>query len=565
MGNSNKDKEILRLKSENSALKEENVFLKSTSDFSYKITKSANKVANLTEFCKIIHQELMKIIACENFYIALYDPNKQEFHFPYHVDKYDQITDDTYLRLDGSLTDYIRRSGKARLIDGRVEDDLYNNGEIKKMIGEPTSIWMGAPLYSAEEKVIGVVAVQNYEDEVAYTEVDLYLLKYVARLVGLELELLKAKQDAEKADRLKSEFLANVSHEVRTPMNAIMGFAGILSGKQDPMMVKKYAPIIVENGKNLLKLLDDVLDLSRIESGNVDLRLEEIDLRLLFKKIFVNFKDTLMSDKQKVLDIVYNENIPLKVYLDPKRIQQVMDNLINNAIKFTDKGSVSFDYGVVNNYLQFEVKDTGKGIDNDNKDKVFEKFYRIQDDRFFQTGQGLGLSICKNLVNKMGGIIWIEDNIPNGSIFKFKIPYRPVKVPVLLPNSNHEDKEIDIDFSDKNILVVDDEQVNLLLLDAFLSITKANLVFAKNAKDAIDMALSTKIDLILMDCKMSGNPKAGIEATKEILQHKPNLPIIMQTAYVNGIEKEALSAGCIGYLSKPIVLSKLLELIRKSL
>ncbi|MDD3263193.1 MAG: ATP-binding protein [Candidatus Absconditabacteria bacterium] len=568
MGTSENNEEILRLTSENLKHKQTISYLSKIGQFSYKITRNVNKVSDLTEFCKIIHQELMKIIACENFYIALYDDNRKEFHFPYHVDKYDKIDDDTYMKLPGSLTDYIRRSGKAMLIDDIVEDDLYQKDEIVKMIGEPTSIWMGTPLFSAEENVIGVVAVQNYEDKSAYKEADLSLLKQVSRFIGVEIELLRAKQNAEKANKLKSEFLANVSHEIRTPMNAIMGFAGILSRSVLSLEQQDYCYIIETNGQKLLDLLDDVLDLSKIESGNVDLKIEEVDLKPFFQSIFFNFTNTISLDKKESIDIVFSNKSPdIKVYLDPKRLQQIVDNLITNSIKFTEKGLIKFGYTIVNDFIEIEVKDTGLGIVEEYKDKIFEKFYRIQDDRLSKNGQGLGLAICKSLVTKMGGEIWVENNDPCGSSFRFKLPYRPVesvKSSDIKNNTEVFEEYQKLDFTDKVILLVDDESINILLLETILKATNAVLISAKNSQEAIDFVLDQKIDLILMDCKMDGNSKAGIYATKEILKHR-QIPIIMQTAYVNGIELEAMQAGCVGYISKPINHHQLLLMINKYL
>lgn len=568
MGKPENNEEILRLTSEIVKHKQTISYLSKIGQFSYKITRNISKVSNLTEFCKIIHQELMKIIACENFYIALYDDNRKEFHFPYHVDEKDEV-DDTYMSLEFSFTDYVRRYPEAILINKELEQKLFDLGEVKQ-VGHSTAIWMGAPLFSAEEKVIGVVAVQNYKDENAYEEVDLALLKQISRFIGIEIELLRAKQNAEKANRLKSEFLANVSHEIRTPMNAIMGFAGILFRGETSLENKNYCSIIETNGQKLLDLLDDVLDLSKIESGNVDLNIEEVDLKQFFQSIFINFINTIPLDKKESIDIVVsNKNPDIKVYLDSKRLQQIVDNLITNAIKFTEKGIIKFGYTIVNDFIEFEVKDTGPGIVEEYKDRIFEKFYRIQDDRLSKNGQGLGLAICKSLVTKMGGEIWVENNDPCGSSFRFKLPYHPVeslKPSDIKNNTEVFEEEQNFDFTDKVILLVDDESINLILLESLLKSTNAELFSVKNSHDAINLVLSDqRIDLVLMDCKMEGDPNSGIKATKKILEHKPNLPIIMQTAYTNGVEIEAMKAGCVAYISKPINRHNLLVNINKYL
>lgn len=561
------DKEIKRLRDQNFNYKNTVSYLSKIQQFSYKILKNLNTVSNLTEFCKIIHQELMRIIACKNFYIALYDENRKDYYFPYHVDEYDMVDNNSHKDLPGSLTDYIKRIGKAKLIDSVVEQELFALGEIKEIVGEPTSIWMGAPLYSAEENIIGVVAMQDYKDKNAYKKEDLSLLKQVSRFIGIQIELLRAKQEAEKANKLKSEFLANVSHEVRTPMNAIMGFAGILSMNQSSLKNKQFCSIIEDNGKKLLDLLDDVLDLSKIESDNIDLQMEEVDLQSFFESLFVNYSNTLSLEKKDKIKINLSDTNPnVKALLDPKRLHQILNNLITNAIKFTEQGIVEFGYSLENKCILFEVKDSGPGIDDVDKDKIFEKFYRIQDARSAESGQGLGLAICKSLVNKMGGQIWLENN-KTGCSFYFKIPYVPIKQEEI---REYEKKTIDIerqtfDFSGKKVLIVDDEKINLLLLENFLESTNANLLFAENANDAIRLALSDhEIDLILMDCKMQGNDKAGIHATQEILKQK-KIPIIMQTAYVNGIEKEAFDAGCVEFLTKPIDQENLLININKYL
>ncbi len=379
------------------------------------------------------------------------------------------------------------------------------------------------------------------------------LAKSFSKLTELNKELGKAKTKAEESDKLKSAFLANMSHEIRTPMNAIVGFADLL---KDPDVqsdkMEKYVNIINSNSHHLLTLINDIIDISKIEAGQVKLSNSSINLNDIMREMLSVFK-TLALRKNIDITLRYSlPNVESNIEADETRVKQILTNLLNNALKFTQKGKIDFGYSIINSNIRFFVNDTGIGIDTDNFNLVFERFRQVESHLTKKVGgTGLGLSISKALVELMGGQIWVESEKDKGSTFYFEIPFVQTGSSLLVANEDKSQEEI-TDWSNFTILIAEDEEANYFYLQEILSNTKAKLIHAKNGLEAIELFNGNAlIDLVLMDIKM---PKMdGYEATRKIKELNPNIHVIAQTAYAMADDKKkAFLAGCDGYISKPI-------------
>jgi len=372
-----------------------------------------------------------------------------------------------------------------------------------------------------------------------------------------QLEIEKDK--ANESNRLKSAFLANMSHEIRTPMNGIIGFAQFLS---DPDItkekLKKYSEIIIKSGNHLLALINDIIDISKIESGKLSINKSKVNINVLINELQVFFQSYIEKTKKTAINLeistpLSNEKALIKT--DPVRLKQILTNLINNAIKFTDKGSIKIGYQLNDKTLVFNVTDTGIGIQKEKQKMIFKRFSQASGTTEKQYGgTGLGLSISKACVEKLGGKIWLDSEFGKGSEFFFSLPYKVVQ------STNKSDNIFNStinDFKQAKLLIVEDDLINFTLLSELLKKNNINVLHSENAEDAISkVKANNDIKLVLLDIQLPG--KDGNYAAREIRKLKPNLPIIAQSAYAFDKEKEiSISAGCNGYLTKPVVFEEL--------
>jgi len=390
------------------------------------------------------------------------------------------------------------------------------------------------------------------------------LMRNLAGIQKINKELKEAKLIAEENDRLKSSFLANMSHEIRTPMNGIIGFSTMLMEPEIPVDKRRYyAKIIVDSGKQLLTIVNDILDISRIETGKVALLFEEIKANDLMSILFAFFEPQASRKNIKLNTVKSLSNAQSKINTDKTRLRQILTNLLNNAVKFTNEGSITFGYEIVGEEMQFFVEDTGIGISDELKEKIFEPFSQADIDLNSQyEGTGLGLSISQKLVELLGGRIWVESKTGKGSKFYFTIPYNNLASPVVKAHDKKE-KTPSMNISGNLILVAEDDDINYLYLEAVLSKLKIKTIRAHNGLEAIDLfQKNPDIRMIFMDIKMPF--LNGLEATKKIKEIKPDLPVIAQTAYaMNEDKSKAFEAGCDGYISKPIRKAELISYIEK--
>ncbi len=396
------------------------------------------------------------------------------------------------------------------------------------------------------------------------------LIKSLKRIKDINNELEKAKKKAEESDKLKTAFLANMSHEIRTPMNGILGFADLLkepdlTGKQK----QKYLQIIQQSGQRMLNIINDLIDISKIEAGQIEIKPEETNINQLLNSLYIFFNPE--TDK-KGLSFKYKNGLPGNrciIKTDRTKLGQIISNLIKNAIKYTNEGGISFGYtlketnkGSKDKYLEFYVEDSGIGINPELKEKIFERFWQanITDTKVYE-GTGLGLSISRAYVEMLGGKIWVKSEAGRGSVFFFTIPYKITRV--AKPYRKAKDINDGKSKKDITILIAEDDLTSFIFLREILKSTGAKILHARDGGKAVEIIKSTPdVTIVLMDLKMP--ILGGLDATRQIKQIRPDLPIIAQTAFASpSDEQRSLDAGCDDYLAKPIKRDLLFEKIAK--
>jgi signal transduction histidine kinase/ActR/RegA family two-component response regulator len=384
------------------------------------------------------------------------------------------------------------------------------------------------------------------------------------QFILLNEQLLKDKERAEERDRMKTAFLANMVHEISTPMNAIRGFAELL---QTPDVTEeekdKYAQMICQCTDSLLNLVHDLLDVSKIEAGQLTIIERPGNLKDLFNELFELFNTTGQFGARTV-QLKSSIELTQAQYMidaDFTRLRQILINLISNALKFTEKGHVHYGCRLINRKtLCFYVEDTGIGIPPEKQAIIFERFKQINDTSLTKIykGTGLGLSIVKSLAELMNGNVWVESVQGAGSTFYFTLPYKKstTKKPVTQNN-------IAYNWSNKNLLIVKNDDFDIFLMDKYLNGSKVNCIYAKDGKSALKLIKSDpSINLTLLNIQLPDTN--GFDLAREIKKIAPHMPIIAQTALCTQKDKElALKCGCNIYIPASINKEKLLQLIQE--
>ena len=369
----------------------------------------------------------------------------------------------------------------------------------------------------------------------------------------MELELTTAKDRAEESNRLKSAFLANMSHEIRTPLNAIVGFSNILASTDEEEEKQEYVSIIENNNTLLLQLISDILDLSKIEAGTLEYQYSNFELNATMKELDSSLQLKLKSDNVKLEFIPVLDDCP--VYMEKNRLSQLIINLVTNAIKFTSEGSIKFGYEIRGKELYFYVSDTGCGIPKENQHLIFERFVKLNS---FAQGTGLGLPICKTIVESMGGKIGVESTEGKGSKFWFTLPY------VHATNKTAQSSDISPIVVPKDkltILIAEDNDSNYKLFESILG-REYNLIHAWDGGEAVELFKKHDPQIVLMDINMP--VMNGYEATKEIRKFSEKVPIIAITAYAYASdEQRVMENGFDAYMPKPINARQLKNQIRE--
>ena len=428
------------------------------------------------------------------------------------------------------------------------------HGEFHNIRKDGKSYWESAsisPILNAQGKTTHYIAIKEE----------------ITSRKNTEKELIQAKEKAEESDRLKSAFLANMSHEIRTPMNGILGFTELLkaphlSGEEQ----KEYIEIIEKSGKRMLNIINDIISISKVESGQIEISLSETNINEQIDYLNTFFKPEAL---QKGIQLSVGKKLPPKesiINTDKEKIYAILTNLVKNAIKFTDSGSIEFGYTKKGTFLEFYVKDTGLGISNSQKKIIFERFRQANETiSRSHEGSGLGLAISKAYVEMLGGKIGVESEEGKGSTFYFTIPFQ-LELQKVEKNSiekiNSEIKE-ENKIKDLKVLIVEDDAISKLLVTIAVKPFSKEILKVSTGLEAIEACRNNPdIDLVMMDINMP--EMGGYEATKQIREFNKDLIIIAQTA--NGMQSDrddAILAGCSDYISKPVNIASLTELIQK--
>ena len=535
-------------------------------DEAFEFIKKAQSLINFEETSSVA---LNNIRLLSDYYLAVGELKKSRELLSQFIDKYTQVQNDMVNSQIAELS-IMFENDRFEQERGLLEINL----DIEKLKVQKAKITQYAITLVAALLLILLIAsllfILRYkrkraELEKVNTELN-HINSHLETIVETRTQdLLETLKKAQQSDKQKSAFLANMSHEIRTPLNGILGFSKLLT---DDSLSKsernQFVGLINRRGRNLLHIVNDIINISLIDAGQVEpqkisFNLNQImyDLQAMFtsadydkRKASVNLKMSLaLSDSRSV------------IISDPNRIEQIITNLVDNAFKFTNIGEVEYGYSVLpSNTIRFFVRDTGSGIPDEKKNMVFKRFNRT-DEELAQgySATGLGLPICKGLVDLLNGKIWFETRLNVGTTFYFTIPFLPGQTESKSYISRSAVQNIL--FKGKVILVVEDDLISYQFIEALLKPTEAKLLHAKNGEDAIEIAsIRTDIDLVIMDMRLPFID--GYEATTRIKTFNPELTVIAQTANAMSYDKDkCLSVGCDDYLSKPIDPDDLLRTI----
>jgi PAS domain S-box-containing protein len=494
---------------------------------------------------------------------------------PAHV--YVKDRESRFLVTNVACANYVGASSPIELI-GKTDADFYPQEMADTYRKDELGVLEGIPILNKEE---GWGSSNGTRKIVLTTKVPFHDVNgNIIGLVGASIDisdrkkteeaLIKAKEEAEQSDRLKSAFLANMSHEIRTPMNGIMGFAELLKNRfltgEEQL---EYISIIEKSGARMLNILNDLIDISRIESGQMNVSISVCNINEHTEFIYNFFRPEVET---KGMRLLLRNILPLNeaiIRTDKEKVDAVLTNLIKNAIKFTIEGTIEFGYERKGKWLEFFVKDTGVGIFPGQKEIIFERFRQGSESlaRNYE-GAGLGLSISKSFIEMLGGSIWVESNSDKsqdrtGSTFYFTIPYISELVDKSFSEHHFLIQEEERRVKKLKILIAEDDETSFILMSKVIGILSNDILRVRNGVETVESCRTNpEIDLIMMDIKM---PELdGYEATRQIRQFNKKIVIIAQTAYAQTGDKEkAINAGCNDYISKPIKKDELLALIKK--
>lgn len=549
-------------------------------DAVYKISQAANKARDLSHLYSEIHKTISGFINARNFYIALYNPDKDLLSFPYFVDEFDETPSPK--KPGGGLTEYVIRKGEPVLVDPEMFGHLTEKGEVERVLTDSID-WLGVPLKTTE-KTIGALVVQTYSKQFRYSEEDKEFLSFVSDQTAMAIErarskeeLIKARDKAEEMNRLKSSFLANMSHELRTPMVGILGYTEILKGEVTKPELKEMSEEIYMSANRLLETLNLILDLSKIESDKSEINKIELDVGKITVDQVENFEERAKKKNISLKISIKDEQV--YSLLDERIFRQIINNLVSNAIKFTNIGGVTVEVGKKligeEEKATLSVTDSGIGIPIDSQQIIFEEFRQASEglNRIFE-GSGLGLSITKKFVEMMDGEISINSKMGKGSTFTVSFPLSSKERQIVVTKPDDDDTEnadmnkqgISYDKNMPYVLLVEDDLSNAGVIEYLLQ-GVCNLDMVSTGEEALDMVVQKQYSVILMDIDL-GRGMSGIETTKQIREMKgyKDLPIVAVTALAMQGQKELfLEEGCSHYISKPYDGKTLLRLIKELL
>ncbi len=535
----------------------------------YSLSSQALRMVSLSDFYPVIIQEIGRIWDTNNFFIALYNKQNETLSLPVFADEKDEFDE---IPAKKTITSWVIKNKMPVILRNDDIVRLEEQGEIE-LVGSPSKVWLGVPLKD-EDEIIGVMCLQDYNDENKFDNEDLYGLEFIANQIAIAIQrrttldnLVLARKTAEDAAFAKQQFMSTMSHEIRTPLNEVIGITNLLlqSNPRDDQM--DFLKTLRFSTNHLLTLVNDVLDYNKMESG-----------KLVFEKTQFNINDFLDEIKRsysfrardKKLDFIFESDpdLPHEIIGDQIRLNQILSNLLSNALKFTMQGSITLKVAVEEKAKEtvkilFSVIDTGIGIPEEMQQKVFESYSQATLDTTRKFGgTGLGLAICKKLIELMGSSITLKSTPGKGSEFSFSLSYDVgEEIPGRIKGEMSDQYE---GLRDKNILVAEDNKINFFVANKFLQSWGVNVTHAENGLLALEMLGKEKFDLVLMDLHMP--VMDGVEASK-IIRESDNeelrdIPIVALTAAIMSESQDKIKDIYINdYVLKPFKPKDLYEKI----
>ncbi len=537
----------------------------------YNISTAALKQMDIKEIYPTIVQELSRIWDTNNFFIALYDKTSDTISLPFFADEKDNFYE---IPTSKTITGWVIRQNKSVLLKENDLRMLEDSGDVE-LVGTQCKVWMGVPL-KVDGNIIGVMCLQDYNDEDKFSQEDLYVLDFIANQIAIAIQrrmildnLILARQKAEEAAQSKQLFMSTMSHEIRTPLNEVIGITNLLlqgNPREDQM---DYIKTLKFSGNHLLTLVNDVLDYNKMESGKIIFEQTQFDLGDFLEEIMRSYSFRSKAKNLK-FDMKREGEIPKSVTGDPIRLNQILSNLLSNALKFTNHGSITVKVRELSRTgnkcnIEFTVSDTGIGISSDKHSLIFDSFTQASPDttRHFG-GTGLGLSICKKLIELQGGTISLESEPGVGSSFRFILP-----LGILDKNGQKQAAEAPENYTGlegKKILIAEDNKINFYVANKFLVSWGITVKHAVDGLLALELLEKEDFDMVLMDLHMP--VMDGIEATRSIRKSENprirNIPIVALTAAIMSESHDKIEDLNINdYVLKPFKPHDLFERIMK--
>ncbi len=462
------------------------------------------------------------------------------------------------------------RHNKSVMLKHEEFQKLIETGEVE-LLGADSEIWLGVPL-TVDNEPYGAIVIQDYQNPNAYDKNDLKLLEFIAGQVSLSIQRQKSIIDMKEAfdkadagDRLKTAFINNISHEIRTPLNGILGFTEMtLNPETTPEEHEQFFSVIKKSSDRLLNTINSYMDISLLVSGTLEIIRRPSNIDKLLNEIYKDFSENAALKNIELTLLKPNFDDPLILKTDIEKLRKILVHLLDNAFKFTQKGTIAFGYEMNDTEMIFTISDTGTGIKPEALNIIFNAFMQadVSSTRGYE-GSGLGLTIANGLIILLGGILHIDTERGKGSKFYFTLPFS--ENPVLTPQKVIETPKPQEQANKPIILVAEDDDSNFKYIEIVLLYANYKVKRAENGFEAVDICRrNPDISLILMDIKMP--LMDGFEATRQIRGFMPNIPIIALTAHVTPEdENKAITSGCNEYVTKPVSKTKLLEIIAYTL
>lgn len=542
-------------------------------DILLKISTAGLSHSEPSEILPVIVREIGSVWDTKNFFIGLYDDSTESFSLPFYRNEKDSFGS---IPVQKSLSGWVLRNNRPLLARSSDIDKLVAAGEVQRM-GSACKAWMGVPI-KIEKKPVGIICIQDYDNEDRYNIADLTFFEFIANQVAFIIQrkkilddLIIARQRAEMAASSKQLFMSTMSHEIRTPLNEVIGITNLLlqgNPREDQM---DYIKTLKFSGNHLLTLVNDVLDYNKMESGKISFENVRFNLFDFLDEIVRSYS---LRSKVKNLgfELIRQNQLPSEVTGDPVRLNQILSNLLSNALKFTKDGGITVRVGELSRtrdsvVLEFSVSDTGIGIPADKHALIFDSYSQASADttRFFG-GTGLGLSICKKLVELQGGTISVQSEPGRGSTFRFSLAFRidDQSAKVHEVRSTHSFSGLE----GKRILVAEDNNINFFVANKFLSGWGMIVTHVETGQAALEILKSQEFDIILMDLHMP--VMDGIEATRLIRESDDakirNIPVVALTAAIMSETHDKIENLDINdYVLKPFKPNELFDRIKRNI